>query len=295
MQQAQPTGQTQQAALNMTSVAPKFEVVSAKDLVVPTNSAPLPAPAEPVAVVNVSLSQTIVCADCRDFLPRVPDQSVNLVLTDWPYGIEMTNLDQNSAGLIDMDGVVDTHQVEDNFKLWDEVVPHFWRVLKDNSYAVVWIDFEHFSHTRALFEKQGFRVCRWPFIWVKTHPCLNTQANRNLTKNFEIALIAAKGSAVLASQGVSTMSASNEAVKQRFHGHPFVKPLEVWQYLLKRFSLEGDVVLDPFAGVGTSVASAIVTGRKPLACEISPEFHMKMLAQSMSTYRYVYEGRVTFS
>ncbi len=52
------------------------------------------------------------------------------------------------------------------------------------------------------------------------------------------------------------------------NGHPCVKPLQAWKVLLCQFTNEGDTVLDPFAGSGTTLIAALDTGRKAIGIEI---------------------------
>ena len=54
--------------------------------------------------------------------------------------------------------------------------------------------------------------------------------------------------------------------------HPAPFPLEVPRRLIRMFSFAGDVVLDPFAGTGTTAAAAIETGRNWVTVEIDPSY-----------------------
>jgi DNA methylase len=66
---------------------------------------------------------------------------------------------------------------------------------------------------------------------------------------------------------VMTESAENSL------GHPCPKPVGVWSWLLERGSLRaGDIVLDPFAGSGTTIIAAEKLGRRCAAVELAPEY-----------------------
>ena len=52
------------------------------------------------------------------------------------------------------------------------------------------------------------------------------------------------------------------------NGHPCVKPLRAWKVLLTQFTNEGNTVLDPFCGSGTTLIAALETGRKAIGIEI---------------------------
>lgn len=60
--------------------------------------------------------------------------------------------------------------------------------------------------------------------------------------------------------------------KGEFNCHFTVKPIELMKHLIKIFSKEGDFVLDPFLGSGTTAVVAKMTGRKAIGFEMAPEY-----------------------
>jgi len=59
----------------------------------------------------------------------------------------------------------------------------------------------------------------------------------------------------------------------RKNPHPTVKPLKLMAYLITMGSREGDIVLDPFSGSGTTCIAAMMLNRNFIGIEISPEYH----------------------
>ena len=59
----------------------------------------------------------------------------------------------------------------------------------------------------------------------------------------------------------------------RKNPHPTVKPLKLMAYLITMGSREGDIVLDPFCGTGTTCIAAMMLNRDYIGIEISPEYH----------------------
>jgi len=64
--------------------------------------------------------------------------------------------------------------------------------------------------------------------------------------------------------------------------HPTVKPLDLMRYLVGLVSREGDMVLDPFAGSGTTGAACVGLGRNVVMCELNPEY-VKLVERRMET------------
>lgn len=61
---------------------------------------------------------------------------------------------------------------------------------------------------------------------------------------------------------------------KKLHGHPTVKPLEIVKNLVLNSSSEGDTVLDPFMGSGTTgvAVKELGGGRKFVGVEVNPEY-----------------------
>jgi len=55
--------------------------------------------------------------------------------------------------------------------------------------------------------------------------------------------------------------------------HPTQKPVTALAQLIRSFSLPGELVLDPFAGSGSTCAAALLTGRQYLGMELDAEYH----------------------
>lgn len=54
--------------------------------------------------------------------------------------------------------------------------------------------------------------------------------------------------------------------------HPTMKPVELWEYLIRNSSAEGEVVLDPFCGSGTTVVACEAMGRRAAVMELDPHY-----------------------
>ncbi|MCP5086467.1 MAG: site-specific DNA-methyltransferase [Rhodobacteraceae bacterium] len=61
-------------------------------------------------------------------------------------------------------------------------------------------------------------------------------------------------------------------VSGKLHGHPTVKPVDLMQYLVRLVTPKGGVVLDPFAGTGTTGEAALLEGMRPILIEREAEY-----------------------
>lgn len=196
----------------------------------------------------VDVSKYFVKGDAMKLMDDTPIETIDHIITDIPYGIDMDNLDQDSTGMIDIDRVADEHDVERNIQLFHDFFPRAYKVLKPDAFCVVWMDLDHWELFKTLATKSGFKVCRWPLHWVKTHRCKNQSAQYNPTKAVEHAIMLRKGNATLATpMGCNYWTGDNEQAKKDF-GHPFAKPEGLWRWIASSVAQKGAIILDPFAG-----------------------------------------------
>ncbi len=235
---------------------------------------------------TVYLSNWLIKGDCIAFMNE-PDniERFDHLVTDIPYGIDLDYINQQNphVQLKDLDTVEDEHQVEDNLDLMKQFFPASFACLKPNAYLVTWCDAWHFRYMADLALAAGFKVQRWPLTWDKTHTCLNQSAQYNFTKSTEIALVCRKGNATLVKPAPKCLvSASNTDVRKAL-SHPFAKPFEIWHFILDHISIEGQLILEPFAGRGSGVLAALQRKRNVVACELN-EAHYNALLENVKMY-----------
>jgi len=210
------------------------------------------------------------------------------IITDIPYGIDMSNMNQNTEGrIVAIERVIDAHDVDANLKLIAEFFPAAWRCTRDKSYVITCCDISNWEYMKTLALKSGFLVQDWPYIWRKVNQSVaNNAAQYNTTKDYEIVMICRKpATAVSVKRNTSFTDASNvQAVKDT--GHPFAKPYELTRDLCDFVSMKGQVILDPFAGAGSMVIQMLQMERHVVACELE-EHHYNSLLGNVKNLFYL--------
>lgn len=221
---------------------------------------------------TIYLSKFLYCCDSIDLMLH-PDckEKFDAIITDIPYGIDMDMLNQGNDGhaFQNIETVLAEHTVEGNESLFKRFFPAAYHCLKDNTYLITWCDMYQWRVMLDLATEAGFKCQRWPFVWLKSYPCMNQSANTNFTKTFEVALICRKGTPTLCKTNIpSHISAGMDSMKDDMN-HPFVKPFAVWEPLIQAITLEGHHILEPFAGHGSGVLSMLRLKRQVTACELN--------------------------
>lgn len=240
---------------------------------------------------KVKLSESFILGDAKVVLPKMPAESVDHIITDPPYGIDMSNLEENIG--VDAD-IKETHEVEKSLELNKFLLTEGFRLVKDKGFMFVWCDPIFFNRLRLMAEAVGWRPQRWPIVWHKLSPCKNQAPHQNTTKDIEFCLKLRKGSASLTNPvSSSVITADNPDAK--LYDNPFAKPFEVWKRLIDMSALRGQTILDPCGGNFSMARAAINLGMNPISVEVSEQFFNKGLADIKQFYRELHRGEVLFT
>lgn len=258
----------------------------------PSDDGEMPA-APSTASYQIPLSRMVLHGNAVSILSSMEPASVDHVITDWPYGIDMDNIQQAGGGM-DVSSTAAEHGVDANEALHASIVPLIYRVLRPNGFFITWTDYMQWQRNYDLCIAAGFKVQRWPLIWYKTSRCQNMAANYNFTKNHELAIVCRKENATLLSpQATSVWPGSNEA-EERLLGHPFAKPFKLWEWIYGAVVQRGQSVLDPFAGRGSATIAALQYGASPIAIEVNEHHHAALVVNVADYYRKALGNNVSF-
>lgn len=196
------------------------------------------------------LQGLLYCADCLEILPQIPDKSVDLVLTDPPYGINYYSGRYKNGN---------PHlPIKNNDDLFLPLL-ELWRILKE---------------TGALFSFNSFKnpiiddKVKNQIIWVK-----NNWTAGDLTGNFanqyeSIAFIP-KAEFKLKGKRFSNVWYFDRVTPEF---HPTQKPVDLITRIIKCGSINNDLILDPFLGSGTTAIACKMLQRKYIGIEINPQY-----------------------
>jgi site-specific DNA-methyltransferase (adenine-specific) len=192
----------------------------------------------------------VICGDASRILPRLPSQSVDLIVTDPPYG------DNVSYGPKNVRIKGNEHPL-----LALSVMSLCYRLLRRNSTAYVFCSMRKLDFARTFFERHTrFRV-REVIVWDK----VTINVGPAFRKQYECILVLEKGRPAYRDPRMLNLISVRRV---RDHTHPHAKPVELIKHLIRHSSDEGAVVLDPFLGTGTTAVAAREMGRHFVGIEI---------------------------
>ena len=226
----------------------------------------------------------------KEFLATIPKDSVNLVLTDPPYIISRTSGMQRYKDRLETGGEVDKkfgkkYAMTSEFGEWDNSftindlehsINEFYRILKPGGSCIIFFDIwkiETLTNLLSKFSKHRF------IEWVKTNPVPINQHATYLSNAREIAISCVKGGKATFNSKYDNGIYKYPIYRGKDRFHPTQKSLPLFEELIKKHSNEKDVVLDPYAGSGTTALAAKNTNRLYLCCEPSDEYFKKGLGR----------------
>ena len=157
-------------------------------------------------------------------------------------------------------------------------VKHYFRVLKDGGVCIIWFDSWKIGLLAEMMRNCGFKQLRH-IVWEKTNPQPLNSSRNLLTNALEFAVLGVKKSKPTFNSKYDSgvMRYPIQGGKARFH--PTQKNTELFKELIRKFSNEGETVLDTFLGSGTTAAAAKQLGRSCIGTELNEEYFAKMIAR----------------
>ena len=197
---------------------------------------------------------TLYLGPCAEIMETMPSDSVDLIVTDPPY---LVNYKCRSGRRIagDING--------------DWLKPAFsqmHRVLRNNRFAISFYGWNSVDQFMAAWREAGLTPVGH-FTFVKHYA-----SKRGFTEaRHECAYLLAKGRPAKPEKALPDVMPWGRYTGNRLH--PTQKPLEILRPLIKSYSNIGDVVLDPFAGSGSTLLAAHHLRRSWIGIELDETYH----------------------
>lgn len=231
----------------------------------------------------------VILGDCLELMKEIPSNYIDMILCDLPYGI--------------------TYNKEDKIIPLEPLWTQYKRIIKDNG-AIVLTATQKFAAKLIASNPEMFR---YDLIWIKNKATGFLNSNKMPLRQHELILIFYKNQPTYnpqksqghkpvnkftkhSSDGVNygkTISTSGGGQTDRFPTsilkfpvvnndskeklHPTQKPVQLFEYLIKTYTNEGDLVLDNCIGSGTTAIACINTNRNFIGMELNIDYYNKTI------------------
>ena len=193
------------------------------------------------------IKHKIIYGDCLEELKTIEDESIDMIFTDPPYGLNKEGITNDS-----------------NLDQYYGSLKECYRILKDNKYFVVFVSIKNLP---SFFIDNPFSY-KWQYIFYIS----NTMHVGGLGFNkYSPLLVFEKGKGIH-NPICDILETSGSAKKCAKRIHPTQKEVIVCSKIIENLSNENDVILDPFVGGGTTQVSCEQLGRNSIGIEINEEY-----------------------
>lgn len=205
----------------------------------------------------------IFCCDCLEGMAALADDAIDVSFTSPPY-----NRIRNDV----YDHYDDTKS--DYYDFLVQVTDEMIRVTKKDvivNLQMTYFNKEDICNYIGNYSKQMKGIV----IWQKTNPQPNTNKrddSYSITNSWEYFFVLGKDNTDFRANHRIKNIISTSVNDMHFASHHAVMKKEVCEFFIENFTKEGDVVLDPFMGCGTTAVCCMERGRKFIGFEIIQEY-----------------------
>lgn len=194
------------------------------------------------------MENEIIHGECMAEMKKISDKSIDLVLTDPPYGLDK-KLSQGAGKHKNLRMRLDYL----NSSQWDSVP-------SDETFSEIF----RISKNQIIFGGNYFNLhpTRGFMVWDKAQSLPTFSECEYIWTSFDCP------SKIYRQR---TIDESHERI------HPTQKPVNVISWLLKKFSKEGDSILDPFSGSGTTAIACMELNRRFVCIEKDKGYYERSL------------------
>jgi site-specific DNA-methyltransferase (adenine-specific) len=215
----------------------------------------------------------IICGDCLEVMRTLPSESVDCVITSPPYNVGNNNMTENKYG------GGDAMNKDDYFEWLKSNIDELLRVTKNHIFFNIQMLSDNKRGVLKLLGEYNEKI-KDIIIWDKIQVAPAIEGGV-MNSKFEFIIIFSNDFPEKRkftdgnfhgnfNNVITGKSASNE--NKWSDKHKAIFPLYLPETIIKQFTKEGDLICDPFMGLGTTAVAAKNLKRNYLGIELNPEY-----------------------
>ncbi|MGP6239602.1 site-specific DNA-methyltransferase [Cuniculiplasma sp. SKW4] len=248
---------------------------------------------------------TIILGDSIEIMKQLPDESIDLIFADPPYNLQLEK-ELYRPNETRVNGVNEEWDRFKSFEDYDNFTKDWLqeckRILKKN--GAIWVigTYHNIFRIGKIMQDLGYWILN-DVVWIKTNPMPNFKGTR-FNNAQETLIWASKDKESKYTFNYKTMKTYNDDLQMRSDwyipicqgaerikvegqkAHPTQKPEALLYRIITATSKPDDIILDPFAGTGTTLVVAKKLGRKFVGIEREPSYIELVRIRLESTNSY---------
>ncbi len=225
-------------------------------------------------MTELSRIDYIAKEDVIDFMGKLPDECIDLIVTDPPYLINYkTNYRKENHRFSEV------IQNDDNPELVKKYIKECYRILKDNTAIYMFCSFDKIDFFKKEIEK--YFTVKNIIIWRKNnHTAGDLEAQ--FGKQYEMIILANKGRKTFNGERLTDVWDFKRVSHEKLI-HQNQKPIELIKRCIIKHSNVGDIVFDGFMGSGTTAVASLDTERHFIGTEID-DYYFDIAQKRISSH-----------
>lgn len=204
---------------------------------------------------------TLYHGDCQEILPFL-SETADLLLTDPPYGVDFKSNRGQHSKIANDDGTADIMGM----------LALATKKLRRSRHAYIFGEWDFAgtnltAHTQLIWDKGIIGMGDLTIPWGTSHEPITFALHQPSKANREQGF--GKLAARMRQGTVLRVDRTNGASSKR---HPTEKPVPLLRQLIESSSCFGELVLDPFVGVGSTLVAASLEGRRSIGIELEEKY-----------------------
>lgn len=209
--------------------------------------------------------------NCMDGFKQIEDNSIDLICTDPPYKVTSRGTSGTMGGYW-KDAMAKSGKIFNNNSIEiSEYMPELYRILKNKSILYIMCNNKNlqdminigtacgFNFVKTLIWEKGNKICGKYYMGCYEYICLFRKGGDRPINNC--------GTPDILRIPIKKLKDENGR-----NLHDTEKPVELMEILINNSSNEGDIVLDPFVGIGSTMLAAIKNKRQYLGFELDEKY-----------------------
>ena len=229
--------------------------------------------------------------NCLEVMKKINNESVDLIATDPPYPTTKRGGTGNSGGMCKKKEFSSGKVFKHNDIKPQEYIPEFHRILKDGSHCYIMTNHVNLYEILTVAKETGFHFIK-SLIWNKGNKIMG----QAYMSQFEYILFFRKGKFKKINKcgTADIIDVPNKKTKDENGNnlHDTEKPVELMKILVENSSQEGEIVLDPFLGVGTTALACKELNRKFIGIELDENYFEIAQNRINNTYNELNNNKI---
>ena len=214
----------------------------------------------------------IINENAIEFMKALGNESIDLIVTDPPYKVTPKGCAGNSGGMMTTKETMKGKIFKHNDIKPIDYIPEFYRLLKDGSHCYIMTNHVNLQEMLNVATECGFHFIK-SLVWNKGNKIMG----RFYMSQFEYILFFRKGKGKKINKcgTADILNVPNKKTKDE-NGknlHDTEKPVELMKILVENSSQVGELVLDPFVGVGATAIACKELDRQYIGVELDEHYY----------------------